>query len=941
MVLRVERAAGEVLQRSPRGYLIIVLHAHLPFVRHPEQERFLEENWFYQAVTECYLPLIDVFGRLTREGVRFRITLSLSPPLITMLTDELLTRRYVAHLDRLLRLAEAEKKRTAGTEFYPLVLMYEERLNRYRDLFTNEYQRNLVAGFASFQDRGVLEIITTCATHGYLPLIRGKEARRAQISVGVDLYKRHFGHYPKGFWLPECGYAKGVDEILASYGIRYFFLDTHGILGASPLPPFGVFAPIRTAAGVAAFGRDPDTSRQVWDRQIGYPGDYWYREYYRDIGYELPWEYIEPFLPSAGVRTDTGFKYYRITGSEKKRPYEPHMAQERVSAHAEHFLHHRRRQVSYWAKRLGIEPVIVSPYDAELFGHWWYEGPQWLEILIRKVCSEQDTVLLATPSDYLAVYPEHEMATLSLSSWGEGGYSETWLNPANDWIYPHTHHAESRMVELCDLFPEAGGLLKKTLNQAARELLLAQSSDWAFILRVGSTVEYATRRLKEHIARFNYLTDSAIDQKIDQKTLEELSAVDNIFPEIDYRVYSRFWIGSGSRTGLPLRILILSWEYPPHIVGGLGRHVYDLSRHLVRLGNEVTVVTASVEGSPPAEVIEGVEVRRVPVEGRERDFLDWVAHLNKGILEEVDRLWSQGETFDVIHGHDWLIEEAARQLNTRTGLPLVVTVHATEYGRHGGIHNQLQYTVHAAEERLVKSAGRVICCSEYMAGEVARLFGLQPGKITVIPNGVDPEILGITGWRGLAQAATIPVILFLGRLVPEKGVQDLIRALPLVAEHIPGARAVICGHGPYEGEIRRLVDEVGVAGRVCLAGFVDGAARNTLLQEAAVAVFPSHYEPFGIVALEAMAAQVPVVVGDTGGLSEVVEHGVDGFKVPPGRPDLLARYIRELLTNRPLAEELCRRAWRKVRSTYNWSHIAAVTCEVYSQLCSSFQQPKI
>ncbi|MEW6574073.1 MAG: 1,4-alpha-glucan branching protein domain-containing protein [Bacillota bacterium] len=923
-----------------KGYLILVLHAHLPFVRHPEEERFLEENWFYQAVTECYLPLLDIFGRLVRDGVRFRVTLSLSPPLLTMLTDELLIRRYAAHLERLLRLAEAEKKRTAGTEFHPLVLMYEERLNRCRALFADEYQRNLVAGFASLQDQGVLEIITTCATHGYLPLIRGKEARRAQISVGMDLYKRQFGNYPKGFWLPECGYAAGVDEVLAAYGIRYFFLDTHGILSASPLPPYGVFAPVRTAAGVAAFGRDPDTSRQVWDRQIGYPGDYWYREYYKDIGYELPWEYVAPFLPSAEVRTDTGFKYHRITGSEEKQPYEPYIARERAAAHAEHFLHHRQRQVSYWADRLGIKPVIVSPYDAELFGHWWYEGPQWLEFLIRKAYHDQDDVLLATPSDYLAVHPDQETATLSLSSWGEGGYSETWLNPVNDWIYRHTHHAEAKMVELCDLYPEAGGELRKALNQASRELLLAQSSDWAFILRVGSTVEYAKRRLRDHITRFNYLTDNIIDGRIDYKILDDISAVDNIFPAIDYRVYSRFWMDSGYQAGWPLKILILSWEYPPHIVGGLGRHVYDLSRELVRLGNEVTVVTALVQGSLPVEIVEGVEVRRVPVEGREGDFLDWVARLNRGIIGEVDRLMNQGKAFDIIHGHDWLIEEAARELNTRTGLPLMITVHATEYGRHGGIHNDLQYTVHTAEKRLVHSAGRVICCSEYMAGEVTRLFDLEPGKITVIPNGVNPEILGITGWRGLAPPTSTPVILFLGRLVPEKGVQDLIRALPLIVERVPGVRAVICGQGPYEEEIKNLTAEVRVEGQVRLAGFVDGAARNSLLQEAAVAVFPSHYEPFGIVALEAMAAQVPVVVGDTGGLSEVVEHGVDGFKVPPGRPDLLAKYVSEVLTNRLLAEELCRRAWRKVRSTYNWRHIAAVTREVYSQVCSSVRELK-
>lgn len=920
----------------PQGYLALVLHAHLPFVRHPEEERFLEENWLYQALTESYLPLVDVFERLVADGVRFRLTVSLSPTLISMLTDELLTRRYVAHLERLLRLAATEKKRTAGSEFYPLAQMYEEKLFRNYELFVERYRGNLVTAFVALQERGVLEVITTCATHGYLPLIRGKEARRAQILVGIELYRRHFGCAPKGFWLPECGYTPGVDEILAACGIQYFFVESHGILTATPPPPFGVYAPVYTPAGVAAFGRDPDTSRQVWDRQIGYPGDYWYREYYKDIGYELPWDYIEPFLPSGKVRTDTGFKYYRITGSEVKEPYDPAMARERAAAHADHFLYHRQRQVSYWADRLGVKPIIVSPYDAELFGHWWYEGPQWLEFLIRKAHYDQETVLLATPSDYLRAHPQQATATLSLSSWGAGGYSEVWLDPVNDWIYRHTHHAEARMVELCDLFPEASGLTRRALNQAARELLLAESSDWAFILKVGSTVGYATRRLKEHILRFNYLTDQILDGNIDAAALGEIEARDNLFPDIDYQVYSRFWLDQTSEQALHRRVLILSWEYPPHIVGGLGRHVYDLSRELAQLGDMVTVVTLLQSGSPPTEEVNGVRVYRVPVAGDRTDFLAWVRELNRAIVAAVEHLWQEGHCYDVVHGHDWLVGAASEKIAARFGLPLVATIHATEYGRHGGIHNELQRQIHAAEKRLAEQATHLICCSEYMAQEVMHLFGVPREKITVIPNGVDPAVLGIEGWRGVCNQRVEPVILFLGRLVPEKGVQDLIQALPLIAERVPDVRAIICGQGPYESELRHLAAAANVTNRVEFAGFVDGPSRNRLLANAAVAVFPSHYEPFGIVALEAMASQVPVVVGDTGGLSEIVEHGVDGFKVPPGRPDLLARYVSELLVNRALAEEFCRRAWRKVRSTYNWRHIAMVTREVYARVRRSF-----
>jgi 1,4-alpha-glucan branching enzyme len=922
----------------PEGYLAVVLHAHLPFVRHPEKERFLEENWFYQALTECYLPLLELFQRLAREGIGFKLTLSLSPTLITMLTDELLTGRYIAYLERLLRLAAAEKERTAGTEVHSLALLYEERLYRNRDLFVNACGKNLLSGFAALQEQGFLEVITTCATHGYLPLVRSREARRAQILAGLDLYARHFGRRPQGFWLPECGYAPGLDELLAACGIRYFFVETHGILNASPPPPCGVYAPVLTPAGVAAFGRDPDSSQQVWDRQVGYPGDYWYREYYRDIGYELPWEYIEPFLPSGEVRTDTGFKYYRITGREPKEVYRPDIARERAAAHAAHFLYHRQRQAAYWSQYLEDKPIIVCPYDAELFGHWWYEGPQWLEFLFRKAHYDRNGVVLTTPSEYLAAHPPAVTVTLSHSSWGEEGYSKVWLNPANDWIYRHTHYAEARMTELCDLHPEADGVLRRALNQAARELLLAQASDWAFILHVGSTAAYAARRVREHVTRFNRLADEILAGRINEAALVEMETADNIFPALDYRIYSRFFSGENPQVRVPRRVLLLSWEYPPHIVGGLGRHVYDLSRALVSFGNEVTVVTAQVSGSPVAEEVNGVAVLRVPVDGAEGDFLDWVARLNEGMAAAARRLWDREVRFEIIHGHDWLVGAAAQELAARFALPLVVTIHATEYGRYQGIYNDLQYRIHTAERSLARSADRVICCSNYMAQEISRLFDVPLTKITVIPNGVDPGSLGIECWRGLAPPAEAPVILFMGRLVPEKGVQDLIRALPLVAEHVPGVTAVVCGQGPYEGELKRLAGEVGVSGRVRFAGFVDGAARNRLLQEAAVAVFPSHYEPFGIVALEAMAAQVPVIVGDTGGLSEVVEQGIDGFKVPPGRPEVLARYISEVLTNRPLAEEICRHAWRKVCSAYSWRHIAAVTREVYARVGSAGQE---
>lgn len=353
-----------------KGYLALVLHAHLPYVRHPEKENFLEENWFFEALTETYIPLVEVFDNLLNDGVDFRITVSLSPPLIAMMSDELLLKRYQKHLNKLIDLAGKEVLRTKGTEFEGLALMYLNKFEDIRKVFFTHYKMNLLDAFRKFRDSGKVELITSCATHGYLPLMIKKESIKAQVSVAVDLFTRCFGSPPRGMWLPECGYTAGIDEILKAYGIQFFFTDTHGIMFATPSPVNGVFAPLYTPAGVAAFGRDLETSRQVWDKNEGYPGDYYYREFYRDIGYDLDIDYIGPYIGENKIRIDTGIKYYRITGkTDRKQVYDPRIAAERAAEHAGNFLFNRERQVEYLSSQMDRPPIVVSPYDAELFGH--------------------------------------------------------------------------------------------------------------------------------------------------------------------------------------------------------------------------------------------------------------------------------------------------------------------------------------------------------------------------------------------------------------------------------------------------------------------------------------------------------------------------------------------------------------------------------------------
>jgi 1,4-alpha-glucan branching enzyme len=526
----------------PSGYLCLTLHAHLPYVRHPEFPDFLEEDWLYEAITETYVPLLDMMERLAGEKVHYRLTMSLTPPLCNMLADELLMSRYRVKLEKLLELAEKELYRTRSLPqlFQDTARLYKDKFSRARRIF-DESGGRILTRFKALQDAGLLEIVTCGATHGYLPLMVHEEARRAQIAVAVDDYKRHFGRAPKGIWLPECAFAPGVDKLLKEHGIMFTFLDAHGLLFARPRPRFGVFAPLYSPAGVAFFGRDMETAQQVWSAEQGYPGDYNYREFYRDIGFDLDYNYVRPYLHEDGVRRNIGIKYHRVTGRVAlgdKAPYDPGRARDTAAAHAGNFLFNRERQVDYLAGLMGRPPIISSLYDAELYGHWWFEGPDFLEFLLKKIHYDQSVFKTITPPEYLALVPEQQVADPEPSSWGDKGYHEVWLNGANDWIYPHLHIIAERMIRLANTHANADGIIRRALNQAAREVLLAQSSDWAFLMTVGTARSYSERRTREHVDRFLALFHQITEKRIDEGYLSQIESKDNIFPTIDYRVYA-------------------------------------------------------------------------------------------------------------------------------------------------------------------------------------------------------------------------------------------------------------------------------------------------------------------------------------------------------------------------------------------------------------------
>ena len=523
------------------NHLALVLHAHLPFVRHPEHEHFLEEDWLFEAITETYIPLLQMMKRLVNDNVPFKLTMSLTPTLCAMLQDELLRERYIRHLDLLIDLVLREQKRNRNQpELAELAAFYFELFSASRRFFVDEWKCDLLSAFRQLRDAGAIEIIGCAATHGLLPLIQQQlpEAARAQVLIGRDAHVDLFHADPAGFWLPECAYAPGLDLILQEANIRWFVLDAHGLLFGNPQPQRAIYAPCYTPAGPAVFARDRDSSRQVWSAEEGYPGDPAYREFYRDVGFDLPLEHLGPV--ARGIRKFSGVKYHRITGGKsEKQFYDRAAAEKAADAHATHFLEQRRTQFRQLAA-VDLDPIVVVPFDAELFGHWWFEGPRFLELFVRKAAFDQKDFRLTTPGEYLATHPTQQTIQPAASSWGDKGHLEVWIDKNNSWIYPHLHVAAERMTKLATARQrDATELDERVLKQLARELLLAQSSDWAFLMRTGTAREYATKRTIDHLTRFNKLHDQLIGGELDEKFLADCECRDNLFPNLNWHYYCR------------------------------------------------------------------------------------------------------------------------------------------------------------------------------------------------------------------------------------------------------------------------------------------------------------------------------------------------------------------------------------------------------------------
>ena len=556
------------------GKVHLLLHAHLPFVREPSYDRFLEENWFFEAMAETYLPIIQMLNRLEEKGVPGTLNFSVSSALLAMLTDKLLLDRFTNHLHKQLELIEREKIRLQNNfEYLEVVNFYYRRQIALINTWERDCGCEIIPALKRLEQIGKINLLTCVGTHPFLPAYQSDvEAIRLQLKITVRAFEEAFGKKPQGLWLPECGYFEGLDAILAEYGFKYFFLETHGVLLAKPAPKYGVFAPIKTPAGLYCFGREQSSSMEVWSRKTGYPGHPEYREFFKDVAHERESDYLGDYFLAAGAHIETGLKYYRITGSEDKKVYRPWNALRLVEDHARLFVANREETVSNLLPNMdGNKVAILCPYDAELFGHWWFEGPLFIEKMFERAASSNVVEMASledsvpTSQTFAGKVADEDVHAPIFSSWGEGGFGEVWMNDAVAFQYPMFFKMRGLMNDLKKRVSHGVSVARgaaqsligvksagtsavvrgcktaadfkiettqRFLSQIARELVLFQASDWAFMIHNHSAEDYARARLSGHYENVCALYAEAVKAKPDTRLLKKLEQKNNLFPWI-------------------------------------------------------------------------------------------------------------------------------------------------------------------------------------------------------------------------------------------------------------------------------------------------------------------------------------------------------------------------------------------------------------------------
>ncbi len=561
-----------------KGYFSFVLHSHLPYViNHGEWPHGMD--WLYEAAAETYMPLLREFRMLVNDGISPNVTIGLTPILCEQLAAERFKDGFEHYLAMKIEAADENKDEfaiTGNPYLQSLAQMWSTYYKNIRDQFRTLPKRDIVQAFRALQDDGHIEVITCAATHGYFPLLGTDESIDAQVRVGKQAYRRHFGREPRGIWLPECAYRpsyhwssplaeypksylrRGIEEFLFKYDIHYFIVDKHLILGGKNRgvyidryeslkqlwkqfeqnwqPPAeikerSIYQPYlisSTGTGrvAVAYGRHEESALQVWSGEWGYPGDGRYLEFHKK------------HFPG-------GHRYWRVTNAKAdladKQEYHPESVEEALENQANHFVEVMHNYINQYYQVSGKPGIITAPFDTELFGHWWFEGPRWLGKVLRKLHRSKE-IKNITLGDHLEQNPPQEVIAIPEGSWGQGGFHYIWLNDWTEWTWKHIYAAEDQMVRLADEYRDkADPTQRRILNAIARELLLLESSDWQFLISTWSARDYAENRVSVHNEQIKTLTNILEDynrHKIlsagNEQYLAKIERIDDVFPDLEF-----------------------------------------------------------------------------------------------------------------------------------------------------------------------------------------------------------------------------------------------------------------------------------------------------------------------------------------------------------------------------------------------------------------------
>lgn len=524
----------------------LILHTHLPWMRHAESLHCPEEDWWLDAVTESLIPLLEMLHRLEREGIPYKITLAITPTVLAMLRDPLMQQRMEACLDRNLHLAHTEIERGSDPAKRNLAQWYADHSHRLHSYFRNRWNRDLVDALRDLRHSGHLEIPASAATHALLPLfLKSPDVLRAQINTGCAVYEECFGCPPKLFWLPDCAYSPALEPFFTAAGIEHIILNEHAVTYSDLPPDGGIYSPAETQSGLRVSCRDLESSGYIFKPEAGLAHDTRYREAHFALERDVPVNALKVQLKANGETRALALNMHCM---DSPNLYDPNEGSKAAGEQSKRLLELLQAHFTRINAKGIINPLVTTVFESELFGHWRFEGIPFLEKFIRRVAKQKKLKLTHLSATKLSATgnASHTVSPIP-SSWGEGGYFENWLAPENAWIYPHLHRRSQQFQRILDaLRQNIGGLSddladhrSRCLSQMARELLLAQSSDWAWFMREPCTRDYATRRFENHLANFDQLT--ALFASSDEPNSLRLLAIEQqnpIFPNLDWKTFA-------------------------------------------------------------------------------------------------------------------------------------------------------------------------------------------------------------------------------------------------------------------------------------------------------------------------------------------------------------------------------------------------------------------